>query len=97
MAGIVFIESAEYDLLNIEYYTFVNLCNSRTAQRISNDILDVAEKLSEYPIGHPLMDDAFKKRWLKMTRFDNYDYYDMQNDVVCIIRVLYNKVDWQSL
>ncbi len=23
--------------------------------------------------------------------------YDLQNDVVYIIRVLYNKVDWQSL
>ena len=37
---------------------------------------------------------------LRMTRFDNYNifyYYDMQNDVVYIIRVLYNKVDWQSL
>ena len=35
-----------------------------------------------------------------MTRFDNYNifyYYDMQNDVVYIIRVLYNKVDWQSV
>ena len=37
---------------------------------------------------------------LRMTRFDNYNifnYYHMQNDVVYIIRVLYNKVDWQSL
>lgn len=35
-----------------------------------------------------------------MTRFDNYNifyYYDMLNEVVYIIRVVYNKVDWQSL
>ena len=36
---------------------------------------------------------------IRITYFDNYNifyYYDMQNDVVYIIRVLYNKVDWQK-
>ena len=35
-----------------------------------------------------------------MTYIDSYNifyYYDLRNNVVYIIRVLYNKVDWQSL
>lgn len=101
MANVVFTEPAEYDLLDIEYYIFVDLCNPQAAQRISDGILDVAEKLSEYPTAHPLIDDELLiSVGLRMTHFDSYNifyYYDLQNDVVYIIRVLYNKVDWQSL
>ena len=57
MANVVFTEPAEYDLLDIEYYIFVDLCNPQAAQRISDGILDAAEKLSEYPTAHPLIDD----------------------------------------
>lgn len=35
-----------------------------------------------------------------MTRFDNYNifyYFDAEKDTVYIIRVLYNKADWQSI
>ena len=46
MASVVFTEPAEYDLLDIEYYIFVDLCNPQAAQRLSDGILDVAEKLS---------------------------------------------------
>ena len=55
MASVVFTEPAEYDLLDIEYYIYVDLCNHQAAERISNGILDAAEKLGEYPIGHPLV------------------------------------------
>ena len=36
MASVVFTEPAEYDLLDIEYYIFVDLCNPQAAQRISS-------------------------------------------------------------
>lgn len=35
-----------------------------------------------------------------MTRFDNYNifyHYDREDDVVYIIRILYNKADWQNI
>ena len=101
VANVVFTEPAEYDLLDIEYYIFVDLCNPQAAQRISDGILDAAEKLSEYPTAHPLIDDELLRSvGLRITYFDSYNifyYYDLRNNVVYIIRVLYNKVDWQSL
>lgn len=101
MARVVFTEPAEYDLLDIEYYIFVDLCNPQAAQRISDGILDAADKLAEYPEGHPLVGEELLGRMgIRITYFDNYNifyYYDMQNDVVYIIRVLYNKVDWQNI
>lgn len=101
MARVVFTEPAEYDLLDIEYYIFVDLCNPQAAQRISDGILGAAGKLAEYPEGHPLVGDELLGRMgIRITYFDNYNifyYYDMQNDIVYIIRVLYNKVDWQNI
>lgn len=105
MARVVFTEPAEYDLLDIEYYIFVDLCNPQAAQRISDGILGaadkLADKLAEYPEGHPLVGEELLGRMgIRITYFDNYNifyYYDMQNDVVYIIRVLYNKVDWQNI
>ena len=97
----VFTEPAEHDLLDIEYYIFVDLCNPQAAQRISDGILGAAGKLAEYPEGHPLVGDELLGRMgIRITYFDNYNifyYYDMQNDVVYIIRVLYNKADWQNI
>ena len=74
MASVVFTEPAETDLLDIEYYIFVDLCNPKAAQRISDGILDATERLSEYPTGHPLVDDELLRSvGLRMTRFDNYN------------------------
>lgn len=101
MARVVFTEPAEYALLDIEYYIFVDLCNPQAAQRISDGILGAAGKLAEYPEGHPLVGDELLGRMgIRITYFDNYNifyYYDMQNDVVYIIRVLYNKAVWQNI
>lgn len=101
MADVVFTEPAEYDLLDIEYYIYVELSNPQAAQRITDGILDAAERLSGHPTRHPLVEDELLRSvGLRMTYFDNYNifyFYDTQEDVVYIIRVLYNKVDWQTL
>ena len=101
MASVVFTEPAEYDLMDIEYYIFVTLGNPQASQRIVDGILDVVEKLGDYPTRHPLVDDdLLQSVGLRMTHFDNYNifyYYDKKNDIVYIIRILYNKADWQSI
>lgn len=101
MANVVFTEPAEYDLLDIEYYIFVDLNNPQASERIIDGILDAAESLEDFPEDHPLLDDELLCRMgLRMTRFDNYNifyYYDEQQDIVYIIRVLYNKADWKNI
>ena len=100
MADVVFTEPAKYDLLDIEYYIFVDLCNPQASQRIIDGILGTADKLAEYPLKHPLIhDELLKSVGIRMTYFDNYNifyYYNSDEDTVYIIRVLYNKVDWKS-
>lgn len=101
MARVVFTEPAEYDLLDIEYYISTDLCNPQAAKRVSDGILHTAEQLAEYPAGHPLVDDELLRRiGLRMAYFDNYNifyYYDEKGGVVYIIRILYNKTDWENI
>ena len=101
MANIVFTEPAEYDLLDIEYYIFVDLNNPQASERVIDGILDAAEKLEDFPKEHLLLDDELLGHLgLRMTRFDNYNifyYYNERQDMVYIIRVLYNKADWKDI
>ena len=101
MANVVFTEPAEYDLLDIEYYIFVDLNNPQASERVIDGIMNAAEKLEIFPEDHPLLDDELLCRLgLRMTRFDNYNifyFYNQQQDMVYIIRVLYNKADWKNI
>ena len=101
MAEVMFTEPAEYDLQDIEYYIFTDLCNPSASKRITDGILNAAEELSYYPLKHPLTGDRLLRNMgLRMTRFDNYNifyYYARESDVVYIIRILYHKTDWESI
>ena len=101
MAKIVFSEPAEYDLLGIEYYIYKNLCNPQASKRITDGILKTIEKLAVNPEIHPLVADELLCRMkLRMTFFDNYNifyYYAIKEDIIYIVRILYNKMDWNNL
>ena len=101
MVKIVFTEPAEYDLLDIEYFIYKNLCNPQASKRITDGILDIIEKLCIYPESRPFVaDDLLRKMKLRMTYFENYNifyYYDEVENVIYIIRILYNKMDWNNL
>ena len=101
MAKIVFSEPAEYDLLGIEYYIYKNLCNPQASKRITDGILKTIEKLAVNPEIHPLVTDELLRRMrLRMTFFDNYNifyYHDIKEDIIYIVRILYNKMDWNNL
>ncbi len=101
MAKVLFTEPAEYDLIDIEYYIHVHLCNPESASRIVDGILDKAKMLATYPKEHPYVgDDLLERIGIRMTAFGNYNifyYYDEEMEVVHIIRILYNKTDWINL
>lgn len=101
MSKIVFTEPAEYDLLDVEYYIHVHLCNPQAADRIVDGIIDTIRDLEIFPEKHPFVsDDLLNGIGLRMTQFDNYNIfynYDITEDVIHIIRILYNRVDWKSI
>lgn len=83
-----------------KYYIFVDLGNPQAAQRISDGIKK-AEALAEYLERHPMVrDELLSRLGIRTTYFYNYSIfyiYNEEEDVVYIIRVLYNKTDWKSI
>ncbi len=63
--------------------------------------LKKAEALAEYLERHPMVrDELLSRLGIRTTYFDNYSIfyiYNEEEDVVYIIRVLYNKTDWKSI
>lgn len=101
MAKILFTEPAEYDLLDIEYYIDVHLCNPQAAERITNGIVSKAKGLKTFPKEHSVVNDELLSNLeLRMTWFDNYNIfyrYDETMDIVHIVRILYNRQDWREI
>jgi toxin ParE1/3/4 len=101
VAKVVFAKTAKYDLLDIEYYIFTELENPQAANRVSHGILNVAESLKLYPMRHALVNDEFLSEiGVRRVQFDNYNifyYYDSESDIVYIIRILFNRVDWKNV
>lgn len=101
MANVLFTEPAEYDLIDIEYYICVRLCNPSAASRVTDGILEKAKKLSDFPEEHSYVeDDLLGKIGIRRTAFDNYNIfyrYDDKTDVVHILRILYNRTSWKDI
>lgn len=99
MTDIVFTKPAEYDLLDIEYYIFVEFCDSQAAQRISDGILNTIECIRRYPNKWPTVRDEILERInLKKAVFDNYNifyYFDKRADRIYIVRILHHRLDWK--
>lgn len=94
-------QPAEYDLIDIEYYIHVDLCNPQAADRIVDGIIKTIQELSNLPLRQNLVnDELLKSVGTRIIIFENYNifyFYDEAKDSVHILRVLYNKVDWQNM
>ena len=101
MAKVVFTNPAKFDLLDIEHYIFTELKNPQAANRIIDGILNVAQSLRTNPQRHSLLNDKILKQvGLRIVPFNNYNIfyrYDAKSDLIYIIRILYNRVDWKNI
>ena len=101
MSNIVFTPPSEYDLIDIELYIGKRLQNPNAAIRIVDGIIALAEDLAFFPRKHHYVNDPFLARiQIRMTYFENYNIfyvYDEPKDTAYILRVLYNRADWQNL
>lgn len=100
MARVLLTEPAKFDLLDIEYYIFTELCNPQAARRITDGILNVINSLKINPERHSYVNDAeLRRKGLRMIKYGNYNifYYHSEGDVVYIIRILYNQADWKNI
>lgn len=100
MAKVVLSEPAKDDLLDIEYYISIELCNPQSAKKIANGILNVIRSLEVYPRRHSYVNNTnLRIRGVRMIRYGNYNifYHCSNNDVVYVIRILYGQSDWENI
>ena len=101
MSKVVFTQPAEYDLIGIEDYIRDTLYNPDAAIKIIDGIIETAEKPALFPREHQIVSDfLLAELGFRMTQFDNYNIFYIYNeltDMVHIIRILYNRADWQNI
>lgn len=101
MTKVVITQPAEYDLTDIEYYIFYELENPQASDRIVDGIVEKIKELTTFPTGYPLVRDTLLKNiGVRMAYFDNYNIfynYNETEDVIYVIRILYNRTDWENL
>ena len=101
MIDVKFTEPAEHDLVMIEHYIHVELCNPISAENLVRGIIERAKSLAKFPKRHPFANDELLRRLgIRLTWFENYNIfyvYDEENNVVNILRVLYDRQDWKNL
>ena len=97
----VFTKLAEFDLLDIEYYIYTELCNPQATKRTTDGILNVVESLKEHPLRHALVRDSILgNAGVRRTEFENYNIFytcDVERNIVYIIRILYNRTEWKRI
>lgn len=85
----------------IKDYIWRDLGNPIAAGDTVKGIIRKVNSLSIFPQRQPLLDDKLNNtKGLRMLPYKNYNifyYYDMKEDVVYIIRVLYGRCDWKSV
>lgn len=100
-ADIFVTEPAEHDIDEIEYYIGVNLYNKSAAENTVDGIISEILELGNYPLKHPpVKDELLAALGIRMTWFKNYNIfyvYDEHKNSVHVLRVLYNRIDWQNL
>ena len=73
MNKVIFTEPAEYDLLDIEYYIHVRLCNRDAADRMMDGILEQANSLADFPMKCPFVEDELLRAiGIRVAGFENY-------------------------
>lgn len=101
MNKVIFTKPAEYDLLDIEYYIHVRLCNRDAADRMIDGILEQANSLADFPMKCPFVEDELLRAiGIRVAGFENYYIfyiYDEENGLLSILRILYARSDWKRL
>lgn len=93
--------SAEQDLLSIVGYISVALREPAAAERIYKAIKDRILSLRQMPDRHTLVrDEFFARQSVRKLFAENYTVFysiDEKAKTVRIIRILYNRREWQHL
>ncbi len=91
--------SAKEDIFEaVDYIEYV-LKNPTAADHLLNEVDKKINNLNIHPNKHPLVGDPILAAWgIHMILIENYiAFFIIRDDVVTVIRFLYQKRDWQNI
>ena len=95
----IFTDKAEADLDEILNYISNKLCNYQAANDLFNKIFKTIDNIIAFPLIYPLLENEYIRN--KNTRkaiIGNYNlYYVIENNIIIILRIIYNKRDLSEL
>lgn len=91
----LFTETARNDLNDIIEYISIKLCNTSAAKNLFNHIFKTIDNIVLFPLSYPLVENEYiSKNYIRKAVIENYNlYYIIENDIIKIIRIIYNKRD----
>lgn len=92
---------AHNDILQSAVYISNNLCNPNAADKLLSQIAEKLNSLADAPHRYAVVNDDFLAGLeIRMIKINNYDAFYRINDAkhtVTVLRVLYEKRDWQHI
>ena len=96
---IIFTETAKNDLNGIMEYITIKLCNYTAANNLFNNIIKSLDTIALYPLSYPLVEnDYIRNKYTRKVVINNYNlYYVVEDNIIKIIRIIYNKRDLSEI
>ncbi len=94
-----FTDTASDDLDKILNYISNTLCNHQAANNLFNNIFKTIDNIVDYPLSYPLAEnDLARSKNIRKAIIDNYNlYYVIENNIIWIVRIIYNKRDLSGI
>ena len=94
-----FTDKAENDLDEILNYISNKLCNFQVANDLFNEIFKTFHNIIAFPLSYPLLENEYvRNRNIRKAIINNYNlYYVIENNILVVLRIIYNKRDLLEL
>ncbi len=87
------------DIEDVFHYIAVDLKEPQIATKLKNEILICVDSLSSFPLRNKLVEEEpYRSKGIRRAFIENYSVmYQIIDQSVLILRVVYNRRDWQSI
>ena len=94
-----FTDKAENDFDEILNYISNKLCNFQAANDLFNEIFKTFHNIIAFPLSYPLLENEYvRNRNIRKAIINNYNlYYVIENNILVVLRIIYNKRDLSEL
>ena len=100
MYSLEYLPIAKQDMIDIAWYISHKLSNPIAAERLANEMVEAAEKLTDFPYAysayHPIRPLQQEYRRIPVQNYLMFYYVDEAQKRITIARVIYTRRDYEN-